>query len=167
MMVAGRWTSRGVSSPITAQMSSADQARLLVAEKEAIEAELDKQLQILKANSADMRTPLVDAEGFPRDDIDVFLVRGARVRIIELRNDLAAVMDQIARKLEVVYAPSSATESDADIMKAGTNPETLPFARVDGVAPGSPASEAVCSQSIAKNREWLQVCDPRVCREKI
>ena len=129
-------------------MSSADQARLLVAEKEAIEAELDKQLQILNANSADMRTPLVDAQGFPRDDIDVFLVRGARVRIIELRNDLTAVMDRIAKQLERVYAPSPPTESDAD-MKAATTPEMLlPFARVDGIAPGSPASEAVCSQSI-------------------
>ncbi|CAA7261596.1 unnamed protein product [Cyclocybe aegerita] len=91
-----------------------------------------------------MQTPLVDAEGFPRADIDIFAVRPARVRIIELRNDLEDVMDQIARALEGIYDPTlqPATTSSQD-QDPSTIPDPLtPFAKVDSVAPGSPASAA-------------------------
>lgn len=80
----------------------AETAKALILEKEAIELEITAQQEILRANSADMTTPLVDSEGFPRADIDVWQVRTARVRLIELRNDLKAIMDRIASALQDV-----------------------------------------------------------------
>ena len=137
--------------------------------KEGIEAEIDAQISILKANNSTLQSPLVDNEGFPRDDLgsaeyflialhatyasiefhtDIYQVRNARVRIIELRNDLTAVSNDIARALEAVYDPSvtptSASNSSGAVVGAGED-TTKPFARVDGVAPSSPAAEAVCT----------------------
>jgi 26S proteasome regulatory subunit N4 len=118
--------------------------------------ELEAQGSILKANNADMRQPLVDREGFPRDGLDVWAVRHARVRIIELRNDLAALMDEIAKTLETVYrrspppqtegegtSRSGATTTSATFSGEATISGLLPFARVNGVAPDSPAADAV------------------------
>jgi len=139
--------------------SPTERARVLVARKDALEAEIEAQASILKANNTDMRQPLVDREGFPRDDLDVWAVRHARVRIIELRNDLTALMDEIAKTLETVYprsppppppaekggeggGPSGSTTASASGEEA-TSTELLPFARVNGVAPGSPAADAV------------------------
>lgn len=107
--------------------------------KEAIEAEIDAQASILRANKVTMQTPLVDAEGFPRADIDVWEVRHARVRIIELRNDLRGVMDSIAKGLEALYDPAIMAER---MQESPESQSLLPFAKVDGVAPGSPAAAA-------------------------
>ena len=64
-----------------------EHARALMSQKDVIEAELDSQFAILRANSATMQTRLVDAEGFPRADLDIYAIRHARVRIIELNNE--------------------------------------------------------------------------------
>ena len=132
--------------------SPAEHARALMARKDALEAELEAQGSILKLNNTDMRQPLVDREGFPRNDLDVWAVRHARVRIIELRNDLAALMDEISKALETVYPrlpppPSPAENEATGAVGTGETPaEMLPFARVNGVAPGSPAADAVRRQ---------------------
>jgi 26S proteasome non-ATPase regulatory subunit 9 len=131
--------------------SPSERARSLIARKDALEAELEAQGSILKANNTDMRQPLVDRESFPRDDLDVWAVRHARVRIIELRNDLAALMDEIAKTLETVYRRSPPPQAEGEgTSRSGTTiseetmiSELLPFARVNGVAPGSPAADAV------------------------
>lgn len=125
----------------------ADKAKALIAQKETIEAEISVQQEILKSHSANMNTPLVDSEGFPRADIDVWAIRTARVRLIELRNDLSAVMEQITIALQNVYARTAdegqtGTSSDIQISSSSPEPTHVPFARVDGVAPGSPAAEA-------------------------
>ncbi|KAH9065531.1 hypothetical protein EDB87DRAFT_1085240 [Lactarius vividus] len=128
--------------------SPTERARELMARKDAIEAELEAQGSILRANNTDMRQPLVDREGFPRSDLDVWAVRHARVRVIELRNDLTALMDEIAKTLETIYSrsPTPPVEGRGDgatVMGTEAAPsELLPFARVNGVAPGSPAADA-------------------------
>ena len=76
-------------------------------------------------------------------------MRNARVRIIELRNDLKDVTNNIAKALEAIYDPSSASVQASSSIDAPNSVEedtTQPFARVDGVAPGSPAAEAVCAK---------------------
>src|SRR6266581_477360 len=85
-----------------------EEAHALIARKNAIELELQEQTAILRTAGVTMDSPLVDPEGFPRSDIDVWAVRLARVKIIELRNDLNRLMDDIQKALEVVYDPSSA-----------------------------------------------------------
>ncbi|KAF9267390.1 hypothetical protein L218DRAFT_894633 [Marasmius fiardii PR-910] len=124
--------------------SPAEKVRVLMAKKQNIETELDTHLSVLKANNCTLRSPLVDGDGFPRADIDIFAVRGARVRIIELRNDLEALTNEIGKALEEVYNPSlTANKGEQQPAASLTSPDPpKPFARVDGVAPGSPAAEA-------------------------
>lgn len=124
----------------------ADRARALMRQKENIEAELDAQASILKANSSTLNSPLIDADGFPRADIDLWAVRHARVRIIELRNDLEALRNSIMLALQEVYdpavAPTEASASEAEITPSTSADCPQPFAKVNGVAPGSPAAAA-------------------------
>jgi 26S proteasome regulatory subunit N4 len=122
--------------------SPREQARALMQKKENIESEIQANISILEANSSTMTTPLVDNEGFPRADIDIWAVRTSRVRIIELRNDLKAVMDEIAKSLERIYSVSSASNEPSEAASSGSVAQK-PFARVDGVSPESPAAEAV------------------------
>ena len=44
-------------------------------------------------------TPLVDDEGYPRADIDVYRARTLRKRLIEIRNDRRAVLEKMERGL--------------------------------------------------------------------
>ncbi|KAG6830716.1 hypothetical protein H0H87_007303 [Tephrocybe sp. NHM501043] len=115
-----------------------EHARALMERKKNIEEQIEAQISVLKANDSTLQTPLIDADGFPRADIDVYAVRNARVRIIELRNDLTAVTNDIAKALEAIYNPANApkeTEPDPSV-------DQRPFAKVNAVAPGSPAAEA-------------------------
>ena len=129
-----------------------EHARALVQVKDAIEAEINLQLSALRENNCDMTTPLVDPEGFPRADLDIYAIRSARARIIELRNDLKYTMAEIEKALQKVYDPTLAPPS-ASLPAPADAPSTpstdaagslSPFAKVDGVAPGSPAAQAVC-----------------------
>ncbi|KAG6881224.1 hypothetical protein C0993_002307, partial [Termitomyces sp. T159_Od127] len=116
-----------------------EQARALIEKKSSIEEQIEGQISILKANDSTMQTPLVDADGFPRADIDVYAVRSARVRIIELRNDLDAITNDIAKALETIYNPANVPK---DLESGSSNAELRPFAKVNNVAPESPAAEA-------------------------
>lgn len=54
--------------------SPREQVRSLVSRKEAIEAEIDAQVSILKANNSTLQSALVDSDGFPRDDIGMYVM---------------------------------------------------------------------------------------------
>jgi len=111
----------------------------LIASKSSIEEEIESQATILRINNSTLDSPLTDGDGFPRADIDVWAVRHACVKIIRLRNDLSSLMDKIANALERVHASKPAgVDTDAEI---ALHP-LLPFAKVDGVAPDSPAQLA-------------------------
>lgn len=108
-----------------------------------------------------MDTPLVDPEGFPRADIDVAGVRTARVHIIRLRNDLRALLREMEQLVLRGLPPREADSSQEGVLsrtngdvrmngggEAGHDDEDegeRPFARVDAVAPDSPAHQAVTS----------------------
>ena len=128
-------------------------AQTLMAQKAAIEAELDVQYSILSANNSTLHTPLVDPQGFPRADIDVYAVRHARVRVIELKNDMESAMNQLAKALEGVYDPRNGGNVTKQISNnvGQASENRIAFARVDGVAPGSPAAQAV--------RFFLEICN--------
>lgn len=60
-----------------------DRVLRLMERKERIEREIREQNMILEANgNVGMHSPLVDNEGYPRNDIDVYRVRHARNRIL-------------------------------------------------------------------------------------
>ncbi|KAG1822742.1 uncharacterized protein BJ212DRAFT_1330217 [Suillus subaureus] len=97
-----------------------EHARALMSQKENIEAELDAQFSILKTNNVDMTTPLVDREGFPRADLS-------------RRYMIHRQLDHHPLHLRRLAQHTSLTDSAESL---------LAFARVDGVAPSSPAAEA-------------------------
>ncbi|KAH9368217.1 hypothetical protein HPB48_009566 [Haemaphysalis longicornis] len=71
-------------------------------------AQLDKRKnEILDANGVGMDEPLVDNDGFPRSDIDVYKVRHARHQIICLLNDHKALMKDVERALHDHHAQIS------------------------------------------------------------
>lgn len=127
-------------------------AMKLLERRDDLQAELNTQYAILEANDATMKTALVDEEGFPRAgkgihynqeksilnksaDIDVYNVRLARVRIIEIGNDLKAITDDMGRALEGVY--------ENEVLSLTPEKEVKGFARVKMVVGNSPAEEAV------------------------
>ena len=99
-----------------------------------------------------MATPLVDPEGFPRADIDVAGVRTARMQINRLRNDLKAVMNEMAQLLERGLpreeAQTGAGEEASAAMEVEEQDGKVPFAKVDGVFPASPAATAVSLECV-------------------
>ena len=112
----------------------------LIALKSSIEDEIESQAAILRMNNSTLDSPLTDGDGFPRADIDVWAVRHARVKIIRLRNDLSSLVDKIAIALEKFHT-SQPAGADAEIPLHSLHP----FAKVDAVAPDSPAQLAVSS----------------------
>lgn len=62
--------------------SKRDQVLKLIEEKGKLENDLREQHEVLKTNQIGMIEPLVDDQGFPREDIDVYQVRHARHKII-------------------------------------------------------------------------------------
>ncbi|CAE6421787.1 unnamed protein product [Rhizoctonia solani] len=137
-----------------------ERAFALMAEREQVDQQLQAHISILSSHGADMSTRLVDGQGFPRADMDIVAVRTERVRVIELRNDRTRLTDAIAQALVDVHnnVPTSpagvkinGVNGVSGLSPAGT-PEPgaasqalaqlVPFARVDGVAPNSPAQQA-------------------------
>lgn len=136
--------------PLPIDYMSHNHIQQLIDHRDSIDAQLDAHYSILKSNNISLNAPLVDAHGFPRDDIDIFAVRSARVKIIELRNDRTKLTAEIGLALEGVYTPSaipptskpsiSAPSPSSPVISQST---LIPFAKVDAVAPQSPAAESV------------------------
>ncbi|KAH8383988.1 hypothetical protein KR009_011620 [Drosophila setifemur] len=131
----------------------------LMSAKTQLEAQINKNGQILAANdNVGMAGPLVDLEGFPRNDIDIYQVRQARQTIICLQNDHKELMNQIQSLLNQYHSEISSTDPelvnrasaldlDGDRTVGGANFTNLAPARaivvVNLVSPNSPAEAAV------------------------
>lgn len=95
-----------------------------------------------------MESELVDKEGFPRSDIDVYAIRHARLNIIRLRNDLHDVTQTLHSALLRLHqgrTVATPTPQQLNAQATHSEKETLhptPFALIDAVAPDSPAASA-------------------------
>ncbi|CAH2097836.1 unnamed protein product [Euphydryas editha] len=135
-----------------------DRVMKLMQEKDRIESEIRNENAVLAANNVGMEDPLVDADGFPRSDIDVYKVRHARHRIICLQNDHKNIMKQIEQGLGEVHSQFKSTENGASssaqntsqtngthnsMLESGNNGHSNNndncFAKVGFVQEGSPA----------------------------
>ncbi|KAJ3370542.1 26S proteasome non-ATPase regulatory subunit 9 [Allomyces arbusculus] len=128
------------------QPDAVQHARQLVAEKDQLDASIRELEGALRSHGVSMDEPLVDAHGFPRADIDVYAVRGLRHQIICMRNDLKAKYAEIEHALIAAHASVAVTTptvasapASAPIHSAKTR---QPFAKVNAVAPDSPAYQA-------------------------
>ena len=137
----------------------------LTKRKKEIEDEIALHLSTLETQGrVGMSEPLVDAEGFPRNDVDLVAIRHARQRVICLRNDHKALMKEIEAELVCIHqraretgslspnggasttaVAGSKSQQSMEIDDATTTTTTPPprhFARIAQVAPGSPAEAA-------------------------
>ncbi|KAM4648765.1 26S proteasome non-ATPase regulatory subunit 9 isoform 2-T2 [Amazona ochrocephala] len=131
----------GESRPVTVS-----DVQELVRRKDELEAQIRACYELLESQKGvGMNGPLVDAEGFPRDDIDLYQVRTARHNIICLQNDHKALMKQVEEALHQLHAREKekhARDEAEALAEAMSQSQSLPqpFARVNAVTPGSPAS---------------------------
>ncbi|KAL7815402.1 hypothetical protein V8C44DRAFT_348412 [Trichoderma aethiopicum] len=130
----------------TAKLSFAELQR----KKDDMEAELKALGSVLDSHGVDMQTPLLTRDGFPRADLDVAQIRTTRARIIRLRNDYKELMTNIEKYLHEHFAnvqdgdeaPSTAGEELRILPDSHAEQLDEPFAKVNTVAPGSPAEQA-------------------------
>ncbi|XP_019394279.1 PREDICTED: 26S proteasome non-ATPase regulatory subunit 9 isoform X1 [Crocodylus porosus] len=127
---------------------SVQDVQSLVRRKDEIEAQIRACYELLEdQKGVGMSEPLVDAEGYPRADVDLYQVRTARHNIICLQNDHKAVMRQVEEALHQLHAREkekrARDEAEAQAEAVSRNQSLpQPFARVNAVTPGSPASLA-------------------------
>ena len=100
----------------------------LMEKRSALEAEMDAIIsRLCRPDGPGLSGNLVDAEGFPRTDIDIPVVRAERRRLSELRNNHKTITDNINENIQVLHSArlSSASSSvkDSDI-GAGSNNES-------------------------------------------
>ncbi|XP_036322875.1 26S proteasome non-ATPase regulatory subunit 9 [Rhagoletis pomonella] len=133
----------------------------LMGEKEKLESRISEYGVILRNNDdVGMHGTLVDADGFPRNDIDVFQVRQARQQIICLQNDHKALMKEIEKQMHKLHAEAAEEraqglshkasgmhlEDDSEMSNTSNgscaSSTALAIAKVNMINPGSPAEEA-------------------------
>lgn len=77
----------------------------LMDRRAAVEAEMDAIIAALSVPVGPGITGgLVDAEGFPRSDIDIPAVLAQRRKLAELRNDHKDITNKIEKNLEVLHS---------------------------------------------------------------
>ncbi|XP_055353676.1 26S proteasome non-ATPase regulatory subunit 9-like [Paramacrobiotus metropolitanus] len=131
------------SSPAKNPVVTRADVLALMRRKDEIEAELKALQDVLQSQgNVGMEGPLLDGEGYPRSDIDVYSVRHARHKIICLNNDHKALMKDIEEGLYAVHEQARHEYMDVDEKKAEDNNEVKSFAKIQFVSPESPAASA-------------------------
>ncbi|XP_036593838.1 26S proteasome non-ATPase regulatory subunit 9 isoform X2 [Trichosurus vulpecula] len=143
----------GPERPQTAPVTISD-VQELMRRKDEVEAQIKAYYDVLEdQKGVGMNEPLVDIEGYPRADVDVYQVRTARHNIICLQNDHKALMKQVEEALHQLHARGKekqardAAEAQNEALNQGQGPSQSqsqsaprPFAKVNNISPGSPAS---------------------------
>nr|CAB3265248.1 26S proteasome non-ATPase regulatory subunit 9-like [Phallusia mammillata]CAB3265249.1 26S proteasome non-ATPase regulatory subunit 9-like [Phallusia mammillata] len=118
----------------------------LIKQKDDIEIEIQAWFDILKSQGdVGMDAALVDAEGFPRNDIDIVQVRTARNKIICLQNDHKSLMKQIENGLVEFHSQNAgkkAAPTPIASQQTSTDAQMQPFAAIDLISRESPAEKA-------------------------
>ncbi|CAE7600601.1 PSMD9 [Symbiodinium pilosum] len=136
-----------------------EEFRKLDQEKNRLEAEIKTLYEYLTEDGMPgVSGPLVDDEGFPRGDIDLYAVRQARNKYVCAQTDHMEVMKKIEQAITALHAgtkvhvpraaPATATEVPEDEPMPESQNVVLqvkmaaPFAEIDEVSEGSPAQAA-------------------------
>ncbi|KAB1255261.1 26S proteasome non-ATPase regulatory subunit 9 [Camelus dromedarius] len=144
-------TRQSESSPEASGVTVSD-IQELIRRKEEIEAQIKANYDVLESQKdVGMNEPLVDREGYPRSDVDLYQVRTARHNIVCLQNDHKAVMKQVEEALHQLHARDKEKQARdlAEAHREATNhgqsqglSPSQAFAKVNSISPGSPASIA-------------------------
>ncbi|XP_014672792.1 PREDICTED: 26S proteasome non-ATPase regulatory subunit 9-like [Priapulus caudatus] len=119
----------------------------LMSKKESIENDIKDSLSTLESEKGvGMHQALIDAEDYPRQDVDVYLVRHTRHKVHCLNTDHKEIMKQIEENLHALHAIAKARKAAMGDHEpvAATKPvkPRSSFAHVNSVAEGSPAEQA-------------------------
>ncbi|XP_006149350.1 26S proteasome non-ATPase regulatory subunit 9 [Tupaia chinensis] len=126
----------------------------LMRRKEEIEAQIKANYDVLESQKGvGMSEPLVDCEGYPRADVDLYQVRTARHNVVCLQNDHKAVMKQVEEALHQLHARDKEKQArdmaeaheearSRRLAHSETHSPLQAFAKVNSVSPSSPASIA-------------------------
>ncbi|KAG2731512.1 hypothetical protein G9P44_005099 [Scheffersomyces stipitis] len=118
--------------------------------KQEVESQLSVLFDVLRNKyRADMDTPLVTHDGFPRNDVDVVSIRLIRVKVIRLRNDNKTIIGLLEDKMIQEFAsrqqnePESSSQSEQSGSESQRSQQAsrfvVPFALVKDVANQGPA----------------------------
>ena len=131
-----RWHIQAMSTALPVAPSSRTELLELLRKKDRIEADIAALVHTLPKGvpaRAPHRSDLIDAEGFPRSDIDVHQVRITRNAIATLQYDHTALMKTIEQGMEAMHAaqgPTGATEHSAQPRPASVPAPSAASARV-------------------------------------
>lgn len=119
----------------------------LIKKKDDIEEQIKAYYDVLEDQGVGVEGPLVDEEGYPRADVNLYQIRTARHEISCLQNDHKAIMVEIEEALHKLHAREKAKQKQdqAEAQEEAMEQQVTlppPFARVDAVTDGSPASGA-------------------------
>lgn len=123
----------------------AEDVGLLIKRKDDIEEQIKAYYDMLQTAGVGMDAPLVDVEGFPLADVDLYKVRTARQNISCLQNDHKSIMVEIEEALHQLHATARVEhKKDETNMEVTESTVSLPapFALADAVTQGSPAFQA-------------------------
>ena len=135
-------------------MSARERLNRLLAQRDSLETEADaisSELNSPGVNNeppAGIKSSLIDKEGFPRGDIDLFKVRAKRHRLSVINTDHKALMADIEKTLHLIHAElptveeSRANYGNASSMNTEQSGNSMPFAIIDEILDSSPAKEA-------------------------
>ncbi|XP_022052097.1 26S proteasome non-ATPase regulatory subunit 9 isoform X1 [Acanthochromis polyacanthus] len=124
-----------------------DDVKKLIKKKDEIEEQIKAYYDVLEDQGVGVEGPLVDEEGYPRADVNLYQIRTARHEISCLQNDHKAIMVEIEEALHKLHAREKAKQKQdqAEAQEEAMEQQVTlppPFARVDAVTDGSPASGA-------------------------
>eukprot|EP00931_Biecheleriopsis_adriatica_P116497 TRINITY_DN92135_c0_g1_i1.p1 TRINITY_DN92135_c0_g1~~TRINITY_DN92135_c0_g1_i1.p1 ORF type:complete len:220 (-),score=52.91 TRINITY_DN92135_c0_g1_i1:26-685(-) len=136
-----------------------EEFRKLEQEKQKLEAEIQGIHDYLTEDGMPgLKGSLVDEEGFPRADLDIYAIRKARNRYACAQTDHVEVMKKIEQALASIHSSSKVDVPRASpaggysgdvVMDDSTNSGSIiqahlaaPFALIDEVSDGSPAQAA-------------------------
>ncbi|CBH13636.1 proteasome 26S non-ATPase subunit 9, putative [Trypanosoma brucei gambiense DAL972] len=136
--------------------------------RRSIMRDIEEAMTFLNSTPVGLRGSLVDSEGFPRDDCDLYAVRRARHTVNCGHNDLKSIEATIHEKLSQLHEEcrgEAEEQMQRDKMKKKSEDDQRrrdelkqvmsskePFVRVVDVATGSPAEEGglICGHLIVQ-----------------
>lgn len=125
-----------------------EELQKLEKQKLSIESEIETLVQFLTEDGMPgISGSLLDADGFPRQDVDVYAIRGARHRLACLRTDYAQICAEIEAGLHKLHSQSCvAVPRPSPPPRPETRPKSRdlprPFAWLDEVSSSSAADAA-------------------------
>uniref|UniRef100_A0A0N5B0N0 Nas2_N domain-containing protein n=1 Tax=Syphacia muris TaxID=451379 RepID=A0A0N5B0N0_9BILA len=134
----------------TADTSKCDllsKAKGLMEERDKLDAIIKEQQDILRLNGTGISGSLVDDDGYPLSDIDIYAVRHARNSIICAQNDWKTLTKEIENLMHQIHEKTRRECGDtfSSVEKHEVHrTSNYAFALIEKVQPRSPAEAAVC-----------------------